>query len=220
MWATIWQGCALVLSPSAACTISFVTWGVFSLALHDLKLRLVELLRLPQPATAIPSFYGIIETTLDAMRLIYAAQRGAVPSVNRCLNDVERRTMIKSGAIFVYRAEEATASSWTGSVDDMQMVYCGPVLKERTTFCCNLYESLAPTIHGLTKKTITILIEGTTFEVISYYSSLNLPGTLQRPSAHHDIAASRPFQSIPGLCAFPIFVLLSRLSKQMTVLSG
>ncbi|KAK7025143.1 Gti1/Pac2 family-domain-containing protein [Favolaschia claudopus] len=153
--------------------------------------------RLPQPETAIPSFYGIIETTLDALRLIYATQRGAVPSVNRCLNDVERRTMIKSGAIFVYRAQETAASSWTDG-----LLWSLP--RRKGDFL--LYESLAPTIHGLTKKTITILIERTAFEVISYYSSVNLPGTLQvcyytisltaitcfdhnaqRPSAHRDM---------------------------------
>ncbi|KAK6967144.1 Gti1/Pac2 family-domain-containing protein [Favolaschia claudopus] len=136
--------------------------------------------RHPQPATAIPSFYGIIETTLDALRLIYATQRGVIASIDRCLDDVERRTMIKSGAIFVYRAEEAAASSWTDGL-------LWSIPQRKGDFL--LYESLAPTIHGLTKKTISILTEGTTFELISYYSSVNLPGTLQRPSAHRDITA-------------------------------
>jgi hypothetical protein len=63
-----------------------------------------------------PPFIGYVETTVNALRLIHAAQQGVIPRVTRQLNDSERRTMIKSGAVFVFCVQESQINlkMWTG----------------------------------------------------------------------------------------------------------
>lgn len=65
--------------------------------------------------TNIPPFYGAVETTMNALRLIHAARQGVIPRITRRLNDAERRTMIKSGAVFVFSVEESGIKRWTGT---------------------------------------------------------------------------------------------------------
>ena len=62
----------------------------------------------------IPPFIGYVETTVDALRLFYAAQQDIIPRIPRRLNDSERRTMIKSGAVFVFCVQESQIKRWTG----------------------------------------------------------------------------------------------------------
>lgn len=62
----------------------------------------------------IPLFIGYVETTGHALRLIHAARQGVIPRITRRLNDSERRTMIKSGAVFVFSVEESGIKRWTG----------------------------------------------------------------------------------------------------------
>lgn len=54
----------------------------------------------------VPSYYGVVETTLDALRLVHGAAQGIVPRIRRRLNESERRAMIHSGAVFVFAVEE------------------------------------------------------------------------------------------------------------------
>ncbi|KAL0945454.1 hypothetical protein HGRIS_000944 [Hohenbuehelia grisea] len=61
----------------------------------------------------VPAFIGFVETTVHALRLIYAARQGVIPRITRRLNDAERRTMIKSGAVFVFSVEESGIKRWT-----------------------------------------------------------------------------------------------------------
>ncbi|KAF7330181.1 hypothetical protein MVEN_02455100 [Mycena venus] len=63
--------------------------------------------------TDVPPFYGAVETTMNALRLIHAARQGVIPRITRRLNDAERRTMIKSGAVFVFSVEESGIKRWT-----------------------------------------------------------------------------------------------------------
>ena len=65
--------------------------------------------------TDVPPFYGAVETTMNALRLIHAARQGVIPRITRRLNDAERRAMIKSGAVFVFSVEESGIKRWTGS---------------------------------------------------------------------------------------------------------
>ena len=65
------------------------------------------------PAAKVEPFYGFIESTGDALRLIQAARQGVVPRITRRLNDLERRTMIRSGAIFIFSDEESGIKRWT-----------------------------------------------------------------------------------------------------------
>jgi Gti1/Pac2 family len=64
----------------------------------------------------VPPFTGYVETTVNALRLIHAARQGVIPRITRRLNDSERRTMIKSGAVFVFSVEESGIKRWTGEI--------------------------------------------------------------------------------------------------------
>ncbi|KAF8896694.1 Gti1/Pac2 family-domain-containing protein [Infundibulicybe gibba] len=61
----------------------------------------------------VPPFTGFVETTVHALRLIHAARQGIIPRITRRLNDTERRTMIRSGAVFVFSVEESGIKRWT-----------------------------------------------------------------------------------------------------------
>lgn len=67
-------------------------------------------------APHVPPFIGFVETTVNALRLIHAARQGVIPRITRRLNDTERRTMIKSGAVFVFSVEESGIKRWTGKL--------------------------------------------------------------------------------------------------------
>jgi hypothetical protein len=64
----------------------------------------------------VPLFMGYVETTTNALRLIHAARQGVIPCITRRLNDSERRTMIKSGAVFVFSVKESGIQRWTGEI--------------------------------------------------------------------------------------------------------
>ncbi|KAK0494052.1 Gti1/Pac2 family-domain-containing protein [Armillaria luteobubalina] len=61
----------------------------------------------------VEPFYGYVETTVNALRLIHAARQGVIPRITRRLNDSERRDMIKSGSVFVFSVEESGIKRWT-----------------------------------------------------------------------------------------------------------
>jgi hypothetical protein len=70
--------------------------------------------RRPSDASAdVQHFIGYVETTTDALRLIMAARLGIIPRITRRLNDSERRSMIRSGAVFVFCVEESSIRRWT-----------------------------------------------------------------------------------------------------------
>jgi len=62
----------------------------------------------------VPPITGYVETTVNALRLIHAARQGVIPRITRRLNESERRSMIKSGAVFVFSVEESGIKRWTG----------------------------------------------------------------------------------------------------------
>lgn len=64
----------------------------------------------------VPPFTGYVETTVNALRLIHAARQGVIPRITRRLNDSERRTMIKSGAVFIFSVDESGIKRWTGGL--------------------------------------------------------------------------------------------------------
>ena len=77
---------------------------------NNLKLKYSKMTSNPD----VPPFIGYVETTLNALRLIHAARQGVIPRITRRLNDSERRTMIKSGAVFVFCVQESQIKRWTG----------------------------------------------------------------------------------------------------------
>ncbi|KZP05957.1 hypothetical protein FIBSPDRAFT_876964 [Athelia psychrophila] len=64
-------------------------------------------------ATNAPTFFGRIDTTVEALRLVRAAQLGLVPRIRRRLNMEEREKMVVSGAVFVFSVAEASMQRWT-----------------------------------------------------------------------------------------------------------
>jgi len=58
-------------------------------------------------------FFGIVENTIQALRLVHAARLGVIPRVLRRLNSTERDEMVVSGAVFVFSVEESGIRRWT-----------------------------------------------------------------------------------------------------------
>lgn len=66
--------------------------------------------------TTIPShpspFFGVVDTTENAFRLVIAAQRGLVPRIAQRLRHAELKEMITNGAVFVFSVEESGMKRW------------------------------------------------------------------------------------------------------------
>ncbi|KAJ7850731.1 Gti1/Pac2 family-domain-containing protein, partial [Mycena leptocephala] len=163
--------------------------------------------------TDIPTLYFIVETTMDALRIIEAARQGVILRIIRRLNDAERRTMIKSGAVFVFSVEESGIKRWTDGLLWSRSRIVGNYLvyreiNERTksrssnqklysTYEPSRVLSVRPSLtsqhgtlkpNGLIKKTITVAIEGSDLHLISYYTSADQhSGRLKRPTSRPDI---------------------------------
>ncbi|KAI0714279.1 Gti1/Pac2 family-domain-containing protein [Cerioporus squamosus] len=158
-------------------------------------------------STDTPLFEGFVDTTMDALRLIEAARRGMIPRVTRRLNDFERRTMVKSGAVFIFSVEESGIKRWTEGLAWSQSRISGNFLLYREvadrstrttqqladfpTYRGHLPEpSLSYKPRGLVKKTITVKIDGSDYHLISYYTQEDLAaGFLRRPTSHPDLMA-------------------------------
>lgn len=65
------------------------------------------------PNSNARSFVGIVETTVEAMRLVYAAHHGIIPRISRRLSRTERQEWIVSGAVFVFDVQESRIQRWT-----------------------------------------------------------------------------------------------------------
>ena len=65
------------------------------------------------PNSNARSFVGIVETTVAAMRLVYAAHNGIIPRISHRLSRTERKEWIASGAVFVFDVEESGIQRWT-----------------------------------------------------------------------------------------------------------
>ncbi|KAI8983162.1 Gti1/Pac2 family-domain-containing protein [Trametes punicea] len=70
----------------------------------------------PLPASAPPKadiLRGWIKTTKDAILVFEATRAGIVPRVTRRFHDLEKRSIIQSGAILVFTEEESGIKRWT-----------------------------------------------------------------------------------------------------------
>ena len=61
----------------------------------------------------VQPFFGVVDNTVHAFRLVLAAQKGLVPRIVRRPSDTERREMIISGAVFIFNVEESGIKRWT-----------------------------------------------------------------------------------------------------------
>ncbi|KIK58001.1 hypothetical protein GYMLUDRAFT_246378 [Collybiopsis luxurians FD-317 M1] len=157
----------------------------------------------------VPPFHGYVEATVDALRLLYAAQRGYIPRTTRPLNDPEKKYSIKSGAVFIFSVEESGIKQWIDGVSWSPPHIVGKfaVYKEINEGCGQGSNKEIKAMHnslglssqsggrlrplGLIKKTITITIDGLDLHLISYYTQEDIrAGRLkmsQRPSSRLDI---------------------------------
>ncbi|KAH9902974.1 Gti1/Pac2 family-domain-containing protein [Cubamyces lactineus] len=160
-------------------------------------------------STDVPLFEGFVNTTMDALRLIEAARRGLIPRVTRRLNDFERRTMIKSGAVFIFSVEESGIKRWTEGLAWSQSRISGNFLlyrevADRSARTAHHFADLPGYVHaghlpepnlsykqrGLIKKTITVKIDGSDYHLISYYTHEDLnAGLLRRVKDRPDLMA-------------------------------
>lgn len=60
----------------------------------------------------IETFYGLVENTLDALRIFQMCRDGRLSRVRRRLHERERR-LIRSGSVFVFDEEESGIRRWT-----------------------------------------------------------------------------------------------------------
>lgn len=163
---------------------------------------------LSQSSSDIQPFHGYVDTTEDALRLIEAARRGVLPRVTRRLNELERRSMIRSGAVFVFSVEESGIKRWTEGLAWSQSRISGNFLiyrevTDRSSLrgANQLSESadmrqggqladghvtLKP--GGLIKKTITVKINRSDHHLISYFTQEDVrSGRLHRPTSRPDL---------------------------------
>ncbi|ORZ35964.1 Gti1/Pac2 family-domain-containing protein [Catenaria anguillulae PL171] len=61
------------------------------------------------------TWFGIIRSLDDALRLVEAARTGILPRVTRRLTDDERATLIRSGSVFIFEETEAQVRRWADS---------------------------------------------------------------------------------------------------------
>ncbi|KAI0044281.1 hypothetical protein FA95DRAFT_1562409 [Auriscalpium vulgare] len=94
----------------------------------------------------VPHFIGYVETTTDALRLIMAARQGVIPRITRRLNDLERRSMIRSGAVFVFCVEESGIKRWTEGLSWSPSRIIGNFLVYRETTDRNVVRGAEPAI--------------------------------------------------------------------------
>lgn len=88
------------------------------------------------PSTGSPDipFHGFVETTADALRLIQAARQGVIPRITRRLNEEERATIVRSGAVFVFSVEESGIRRWTEGLSWSASRIAGNFLVSKSSF--------------------------------------------------------------------------------------
>ncbi|GJE85552.1 Gti1/Pac2 family-domain-containing protein [Phanerochaete sordida] len=178
------------------------------------------------PPTSIRPFSGYVETTADALRLIQAARCGLIPRITRRLNELERRSMIKTGAVFVFSVDESGIKRWTDGytwtpsrISGNFLVYRevterpGRGTYQASGYSPEMAQRLDSTValktQGLIKKTITVKIAGSDHHLICYYTQDDVrSGRLQRPTVvpelmaleiPHDLIQSTNFRYPPKL---------------------
>ncbi|KZP31908.1 hypothetical protein FIBSPDRAFT_723312 [Athelia psychrophila] len=168
-------------------------------------------------------FYGWIDTTWDALLVLEAARRGIVPRVTRRFHDIEKRNMIRSGAVIVFTEEESSVKRWTDPYlwsasrmlgnfmiyrerEDARDTKVAPAtlrstLQKPKERCEGLDPELERAIYGswrrgkglkkdgLMKKTFSLVVDGATYHLISYYNPNDVvSGTLRTPSSMPHVA--------------------------------
>ncbi|KAJ6626995.1 Gti1/Pac2 family-domain-containing protein [Mycena sp. CBHHK59/15] len=148
-------------------------------------------------------FIGYVETTMDALRVIQAAFLGVIPRVAHRLNELERKSYVTSGSVFVFQTEESGIQRWTDGlfwspsrVDGNFLLYVQMSDRlagkrshaKKSPHSGSLKMSLVEKANGLRKRTFSINIKGIVLHLISYFTPEDIQSNrLMRPSLRPDI---------------------------------
>ncbi|KAI8803196.1 Gti1/Pac2 family-domain-containing protein [Cladochytrium replicatum] len=167
----------------------------------------------PLPIGSIETFYGLIETTHDALIVFESCRLGLLQRVGRRLHETERKE-VRSGSVFVYNEKESSIKRWTDGrlwspsrILGNFLVYKEldkKIQKKGQRFIRdgkNLVEvdgKRAATGSkgtylfkeaGLIKKTITASMNGEQFHLVAYYTKADLHmGRLKSPRSNTILA--------------------------------
>nr|CAG8434002.1 13827_t:CDS:2 [Entrophospora candida] len=131
------------------------------------------------------TFCGYIEKTQDTLLIFEACRRGVLPRICRRLQEKERK-IVKSGSVFVFDERESGIKSTSSSGSDMDSQ--SERNKERA-LVGSLTNSYKFKKGGLIKKTMSIMVNGISQHMISYYTKEDvLAGLLKTPSSIPDLA--------------------------------
>jgi hypothetical protein len=160
--------------------------------------NLLALAQSPQVMSShpgVPLFMGYVETTTNALRLIHAAQQGVIPRITRRLNNSERRTMIKSGAVFVFSVKESRIQRWTGEITFIRTKHsnlrCRWSVMVTLARCRKLFGGVTNTIicgnmltaDGTIVRCIVKSTNERAFVVVTRNHILSIPHSADRPRA-------------------------------------
>ncbi|KAF7967645.1 hypothetical protein HWV62_33635 [Athelia sp. TMB] len=140
-------------------------------------------------------FFGLVHDTLDAFRLVLAAEAGLVPRIIERVTQVDRMHMIASGSVIIFSAQESGMRRWRDGLLWTPSRISGNFLvyKELDRLPeAGGSSSACPTTFvkadGLRKKAITVKLKHREYHVIAYYTAGDLrPGRLGGVAARADI---------------------------------
>ncbi|KAF7978612.1 hypothetical protein HWV62_45352 [Athelia sp. TMB] len=140
-------------------------------------------------------FFGLVHDTLDAFRLVLAAEAGLVPRIIERVTQVDRMHMIASGSVIVFSAQESGMRRWRDGllwtpsrISGNFLVYKEldrlPEAGGSSSACPSTFVKA----DGLRKKAITVKLKHREYHVIAYYTAGDLrPGRLGGVAARADI---------------------------------
>ncbi|KAF5331309.1 hypothetical protein D9758_015801 [Tetrapyrgos nigripes] len=151
---------------------------------------------LPVPSQ-FPPFVGYVDSTLDALYLVYATRRNYLERISMRLSQAERNMRIKSGAVFIFDVEETGIKRWTDGllwsqsrIDGNFLAYAEVKQRGLNHGIDKKYDYGDSVLkeNGLIKKTITIVINGAEMHLVSYFTWKDIEsGRLKTPTSRMNL---------------------------------
>ncbi|KAF7312870.1 hypothetical protein MKEN_00971300 [Mycena kentingensis (nom. inval.)] len=168
-----------------------------------------------EPPTELGRPYiGVVETELDALRLVNAARQSVIPLTTRRLNRHERKTLIRSGAVFVFNPKTSNIRRWTDGIAWTISYNTGNCLlyyKRPASLPRRVAHRRAPTdqlinAENLTKKVMKVRVGNDEFHLVAYF----------RPG-ERDSGILKDLSSRPDILALPVPVAAGYSSEPIDV---
>ncbi|KAF7296022.1 hypothetical protein MKEN_01417200 [Mycena kentingensis (nom. inval.)] len=159
----------------------------------------------PPPAFYLPTlfaagnhsaqpYFGLVETPLDALRLVNAARHSLIPLTTRRLKQDERHALIRSGSVFVFNVRTSRIKRWTDGLawtisydtGSFLLYYERPAnLPRREASRHGLNDQLTGP-ENLMKKAITVVVGEEEYHLVAYFTAADqesgrLRGLASRP---------------------------------------